>query len=112
MAEAASAGDEIFALISEEDKKSIPDVLAKKLDELWETKVKEITALKIESEKQKITGGEWGSETREHTATSSNLYVRILVIQISPTSDAALDFGLILEVADIMNSITREGEGM
>lgn len=58
MAEAASVSEEIFALISEEEKKSIPDVLTKRLEKLWETKVKEITALKIDKEKQKITGGE------------------------------------------------------
>ncbi|XP_063612017.1 nucleoprotein TPR-like, partial [Penaeus indicus] len=53
---AASASEEVFALISEEEKKSISDALARRLEELWETKAREVTALKIDSEKQKITG--------------------------------------------------------
>nr|XP_045610228.1 nucleoprotein TPR-like [Procambarus clarkii] len=51
---AASEGQEFFELVSTEEKTHIPDNVAKKLQDVWAAKLKEVTSLKIENEKLKL----------------------------------------------------------
>lgn len=48
-------GEDFFSLVSVEEKSLIPEALARKLQDVWELKVKEITNLKVEVEKLKLS---------------------------------------------------------
>lgn len=51
-------GEDFFsALVSIEEKSLIPESLARKLQDAWTTKVKEVKGLKVEREKQKLGAG-------------------------------------------------------
>lgn len=51
-------GEDFFsALVSIEEKSLIPESLARKLQDAWTTKVKEVKGLKVEREKQKLGSG-------------------------------------------------------
>ncbi|KAG7160494.1 Nucleoprotein TPR-like [Homarus americanus] len=51
---AASEGEDFFALVSIEEKGQISENLAKKLQDVWTAKLKELTNLKVESEKERL----------------------------------------------------------
>lgn len=51
-------GEDFFSLVSVEEKESIPETLGKKLQDVWEQKIKETTNLKVEIERLKLNSGE------------------------------------------------------
>lgn len=54
---AVAEGEDFLSLVSVEEKDSIPENLRRKLQDVWELKVKEITNLKVDVEKLKLNSG-------------------------------------------------------
>ena len=73
-------GEDFFSLVTVEEKDSIPENLGKKLQDVWEQKIKEITNLKVDNEKLRLNSGKmlcWFGELPQYISRNC-VYLKIV----------------------------------